>query len=223
MWQFTHTHHPRNMPVVGLCVLIFHAVVLRALLMSAPQVNNNHASIAMEMVLAPLPNSAQPTSHAKPSTSTMSPVIPKSIAAPAQATPQVTTTAPLVLPPSTAPSLAFASSNNATSATPSPTAGLAQSPPALSLPNAEAQGLNNPKPLYPKLSRRLNEQGQVVVRVYVGADGKAQQGEIKTSSGYDRLDQEALRTVLRWHYVPGQRLGVSEAMWFNVPVNFVLE
>ena len=95
--------------------------------------------------------------------------------------------------------------------------------PALTLPSSEAQGLNNPKPLYPKLSRRLNEQGQVVIRVYVGADGSAQQGEIKTSSGYDRLDQEALRTVLRWRFVPGQRLGTPEAMWFNVPVNFVLE
>ena len=95
--------------------------------------------------------------------------------------------------------------------------------PALTLPSSEAQGLNNPKPVYPKLSRRLNEQGQVVIRVYVGADGSAQQGEIKTSSGYDRLDQEALRTVLRWRFLPGQRLGTPEAMWFNVPVNFVLE
>jgi protein TonB len=95
--------------------------------------------------------------------------------------------------------------------------------PALTLPSSEAQGLNNPQPVYPKLSRRLNEQGQVVIRVYVGADGSAQQGEIKTSSGYDRLDQEALRTVLRWRFVPGQRLGTPEAMWFNVPVNFVLE
>jgi protein TonB len=83
--------------------------------------------------------------------------------------------------------------------------------------------LNNPKPAYPRQSRRLNEQGQVVIRVFVAVDGSPQQGEIKTSSGFDRLDQEALRTVLRWRFVPGQRLGIPEAMWFNVPVNFVLE
>jgi protein TonB len=29
--------------------------------------------------------------------------------------------------------------------------------------------------------------------------------------------------VLRWRYVPGKRAGVAEAMWFNVPINFVLE
>ena len=33
----------------------------------------------------------------------------------------------------------------------------------------------------------------------------------------------ALATVLQWRYVPGKRGGVAEAMWFNVPINFVLE
>jgi protein TonB len=62
-----------------------------------------------------------------------------------------------------------------------------------------------------------------MVRVFVATDGSPQQGEIKTSSGFDRLDQEALRTVMRWRFVPGLRFGTPEAMWFNVPVNFVLE
>jgi protein TonB len=29
--------------------------------------------------------------------------------------------------------------------------------------------------------------------------------------------------VLRWRYVPARRNGVPEAMWFNVPINFILE
>lgn len=217
MWQLTYAPHSRNFPVVWLCVLVMHALVLRALLMTAPQMNNN-ASFVMEMVLAPESNAAQPPPRAIPSTSAVTPVMPQPIASPEQALSRATSTAPSDLPPS----LDFATSNT-TSTTPSPTAGHAQSRPAFSLPSAEAQGLNNPKPAYPKLSRRLNEQGQVLVRVYVGANGSAQHGEITTSSGYDRLDQEALRTVLRWHFLPGQRLGVPEAMWFNVPVNFVLE
>lgn len=94
---------------------------------------------------------------------------------------------------------------------------------ALTLPRSEGSGLNNPAPIYPRLSRRLNEQGQVVIRVWVTADGEPQQAEVKSSSGYDRLDQEALRTVLRWHFVPGQRFGIAQAMWFNVPVHFVLD
>ena len=96
-------------------------------------------------------------------------------------------------------------------------------PPRLELPSSDAAYLNNPKPPYPVLSKRLGEQGKVVVRVLIGTDGTAQQAEIRTSSGYDRLDQAALTTVLKWRYVPGKRGGVAEAMWFNVPINFVLE
>jgi protein TonB len=70
---------------------------------------------------------------------------------------------------------------------------------------------------------RLGEQGKVVVRVFIDTNGTPSQGSIHTSSGYDRLDQTALRTVLKWRYVPGKRAGVPQAMWFNVPLSFVLE
>lgn len=73
------------------------------------------------------------------------------------------------------------------------------------------------------MSKRLGEQGQVVVRVLIGVDGSAQKAEIQQSSGFDRLDQSALNTVLSWRYVPGKRGGVAETMWFNVPINFVLD
>lgn len=96
-------------------------------------------------------------------------------------------------------------------------------PARVELPSSDADYLNNPKPVYPPLSKRLGEQGKVVVRVLIGLDGQAQKAEIRTSSGYDRLDQAALSTVLRWRYVPGKRSGVPEAMWFNVPIHFVLE
>lgn len=95
--------------------------------------------------------------------------------------------------------------------------------PAVQLPSSSADYLNNPAPAYPPLSRRLGEQGRVVVRVLIGTDGTASQAEIRSSSGFERLDQAALQTVLKWRYVPGKRAGVPEAMWFNVPINFVLE
>jgi protein TonB len=103
---------------------------------------------------------------------------------------------------------------------------MAVAPPAparVELPSSDADYLQNPKPPYPAMSKRLGEQGKVVVRVLIGLDGTAQKAEIKQSSGFDRLDQSALATVLRWRYVPGKRAGVAEAMWFNVPINFVLE
>ena len=97
------------------------------------------------------------------------------------------------------------------------------SPPAIQLPSSDASYLQNPTPPYPALSRRLNEQGKTIVRVMIGVDGLPQRAEIAKSSGFDRLDQAALATVMRWRYVPGKRGGVAEAMWFNVPINWVLE
>lgn len=90
-------------------------------------------------------------------------------------------------------------------------------------PSAEADYLHNPPPTYPRMSRRLGEQGTVVLRVRISAQGLPEQVALRTSSGFARLDQAALDAVPRWRFVPGQRNGVAEAMWFNVPVRFVLE
>ena len=96
-------------------------------------------------------------------------------------------------------------------------------PPRIQLPDSNADYLNNRPPAYPPMSKRLGEQGKVVVRVFIGLDGTASQAEIRTSSGYDRLDQTALKTVQTWKYLPGKVNGEPKAMWFNVPINFVLE
>jgi protein TonB len=91
------------------------------------------------------------------------------------------------------------------------------------LPSSSAEYLQNPRPEYPRASQLRGEQGRVVVHVLIGADGRAQKAEIKSSSGFQRLDQVALTTVLAWRYVPGKRAGVPETMWFSVPLNFVLD
>ena len=91
------------------------------------------------------------------------------------------------------------------------------------LPSSDAEYLQNPKPAYPALSKRLGEQGLVQVRVLIGADGLVQQAEIQQSSSFDRLDQTALATVLKWRFIPGKRGGKPEAMWYTVPVAFVLK
>lgn len=70
------------------------------------------------------------------------------------------------------------------------------------------------------MSLRLNEQGKVVVRVLIGRNGRALDGRIAQSSGFDRLDQAALRAVMSWRYVPGTVDGQAQDMWFDVPVNF---
>ena len=80
-----------------------------------------------------------------------------------------------------------------------------------------------PGPVYPAISKRLGEQGKVLVRVLIGADGIPQQAELKRSSGFDRLDRSALDYVMKCRYVPGKVGGVAQAMWYEAPVSFVLE
>jgi protein TonB len=121
--------------------------------------------------------------------------------------------APLTTTPATA---------SATLTAPSPAAA-SPAPAKVELPTHVAAYLQNPKPDYPALSVRRGEQGQVVLNVLIGVEGKAQKAEIVKSSGFERLDAAALATVLRWRYVPGKRGGVPEEMWFKVPLAFVLD
>ncbi|MEZ5705813.1 MAG: energy transducer TonB [Burkholderiaceae bacterium] len=103
---------------------------------------------------------------------------------------------------------------------------VAQAPPApppVELPNSSARHLNNPKPPYPALSKRMGEQGTVVVRAWIGLDGTASQVSVRTSSGYPRLDRSAVEAIQRWRFVPGKRAGVPEAMSYDIPLTFTLD
>jgi protein TonB len=100
---------------------------------------------------------------------------------------------------------------------------LAPGPAKIELPSSDASYLHNPAPAYPAISKRLGEQGKVVVRVLIGADGAPQRAEVKRSSGYDRLDRSAVEYVMACRYVPGKVGGQPQAMWYEAPVNFVLE
>lgn len=107
--------------------------------------------------------------------------------------------------------------------TPAPAAPAAPAPERVELPSSNAAYLQNPAPGYPAISKRMGEQGKVLLRVFIAADGTPQKIELNQSSGFDRLDRQAHDAVMRWRFVPGKRNGVPESMWFLVPINFVLE
>lgn len=90
----------------------------------------------------------------------------------------------------------------------------------VTLPSSIADYLSNPPPTYPALSLRLGEHGKVVVRVLIGKNGRALDARIAQSSGFDRLDQAALRAVMNWRYVPGTMDGQAQDMWFDAPISF---
>lgn len=86
----------------------------------------------------------------------------------------------------------------------------------------DADYLDNPKPLYPHASRRLGEEGKVVLRVFVSAEGEAKRVEVKHSSGFQRLDLAAEKAVARWRFVPARRGDEAVTAWVVVPIVFSL-
>jgi protein TonB len=111
-------------------------------------------------------------------------------------------------------------------APPAPVAPVTAAPPAapapLTLPIFNADYLLNPPPPYPAASRRLGEQGKVILRVHVSAAGEADEVQVRTSSGYARLDDSARSTVLRWRFVPARLGSEPVAAWVLVPISFSL-
>lgn len=211
--------------LIATSVVLLHVFVLWALqsgLMRRAVEVLVPAQILSEFISPPAPPAPQPQAPVTPPAPRqelrpqprVAPAPPPTPAPSPEPAPVVAQVAPAPPAPATPP-MAAATVAAAPAAPPAPA--------RIELPSSDAAYLNNPKPAYPALSRRLGEQGKVVVRVLIGVDGTAQQAEIRTSSGYDRLDQAALTTVRGWRYVPGKRNGMAEAMWFNVPINFVLE
>ncbi|NQV20615.1 MAG: energy transducer TonB [Rhodospirillales bacterium] len=81
----------------------------------------------------------------------------------------------------------------------------------------------NPSPKYPGMSRRRGEEGQVVLRVVVGPDGRAVSLSVAQSSGFRRLDQAALDAVRHWRFDPARRGPMPVKGVVRIPIRFVLK
>jgi len=86
----------------------------------------------------------------------------------------------------------------------------------------EADYLTNPAPEYPLASRLLGEEGRVLVRALVDAQGLPLEVALGTSCGHRRLDKAALDTVLRWKFRPASTAGSARTGWVLIPIRFSL-
>jgi protein TonB len=73
------------------------------------------------------------------------------------------------------------------------------------------------------MSRRLGEEGKVVLRVRVSAQGASLAVEIKQSSGHARLDEAARSAVERWRFVAARQGTEAVEATVLVPLNFTLD
>ena len=90
-------------------------------------------------------------------------------------------------------------------------------------PGFVAAYLNNPGPKYPYLSRQRREEGEVLLKVLVGVEGRAREVRVERSSGSERLDAAAIEVVqARWRFEPARRGSAAVEAWVLVPIIFQL-
>ena len=86
------------------------------------------------------------------------------------------------------------------------------------------QAVHSPKPHYPLASRRLREQGMVVVKLCVNKQGIVGETTLSKSSGFQNLDQSALTALSQWRFntIVSNAANFS-SQCFQTPVQFTLE
>jgi periplasmic protein TonB len=95
---------------------------------------------------------------------------------------------------------------------------VAGSPTALAKPDYR----KNPEPEYPLAARRRGQQGTVRLKITVSPGGRATEVSLQQSSGFDLLDQAALRAVTTWEFEPARVGAIRVASRIEVPVRFKL-
>ena len=164
---------------------------------------------------APAP---QPVATPKPQPAAATPVTPRPrpvLAMSAEQQP-VSANTPTVAPPAPAAPEAVPRA----AATPGPAAPAAA---PLTAARFNAAYLNNPEPKYPPLSRRLGEEGKVLLKVRVLADGNPASVDLEKSSSFERLDEAAKQAVARWRFVPAKRGDEPIEASVIVPIVFRLD
>lgn len=83
--------------------------------------------------------------------------------------------------------------------------------------------LNNPAPAYPPISRRLGEEGRVLLLVLVSENGTATEVNLEKTSGSERLDQAAINEVKHWQFIPAKKNNQALSAYVLVPIKFSLD
>jgi protein TonB len=156
----------------------------------------------------------------------------------AQAAPRVAQVQPPPLPAVPAPVLNIAPPENAVRMPPAAAAAPAERAPVVvaavsaappappsSAPRTITSGveyLQAPRLVYPPMSKRMGEQGRVILRVLVNEKGWPDQVLVQSSSGSARLDEAGRQAALHALFKPYIEDGRPVAVYVIVPLNFQL-
>lgn len=96
-------------------------------------------------------------------------------------------------------------------------------PPMAPAVRTGAEILDLPKPEYPPRSRRLGEEGVVLLEVEVLPDGRAGKVRVLQAPAYPRLVDAALQAIRRATFKPATLEGAAVASVVEVPIRFRLD
>ena len=83
--------------------------------------------------------------------------------------------------------------------------------------------LHAPAPAYPPRMQRLGREGEVLLRIRIGADGRPREVVVLRGSGHAELDRAAREQVLRnWRFAAPRSHGREIDAWGEVPIRFTL-
>lgn len=208
-------------------VVALHLAVVGVLARMAPREPEAAPPVRMEMrtieesrqEAAPPPPQAQPRplpATSRPRATPAAPPVPVLTAA-ASAPDQAPAFA---VPSQTAPALTEPVTTTVAATAP---AALHPAPLPVTAARFDADYLQNPAPAYPPTSRRMREEGRVLLLVRVSASGQADAVQVRQSSGFERLDEAALTAVRQWRFVPARRGDETVAAAVLVPLVFRLD
>lgn len=144
---------------------------------------------------------------------------------PAQAAPQLKAdTADSDRPAPTAPTVQEPSAP--VTAPAAPAAAQPVAAPAPATPKTLTSGVQYvqaPRPDYPVQSKRLGEEGKVILRALINAEGRVERIEIQRSSGHPRLDDAAREAVQNALFRPHLEDGRPVKVYAIVPISFRLD
>lgn len=190
--------------VVAATILVIHAVAVFALLSIGPRIQAavEHPPVEIRFVSEPPPSQRwQP--------------------------PEVKTVAPQIVAPM--PDVPFIEipvlpASERAITIPVQAALVAPTQPSDSAPRliSAVEYVREPSPRYPPQSRRLREQGLVVLRVLIDENGVASSIEVETSSGFSRLDHAAREAVARAAFRPYVEGGAPRRAFVLIPIEFSL-
>jgi protein TonB len=176
-----------------------------------------------KIVPPPAPLPPPPTPQPTPSPPPVVPTPPPPVAAPNPA--QTALIPPTESPAVTAPATNTIIAGSTLSPTKTPTTSIPQVQSAIKQEPVRTPpiGIDCKKPEYPRASRTLEEEGTVVLKIFIGVDGNVLRINIEKSSGFRRLDDAAKTETMRWRFKPATLDGKPIEHSFTTSFKFNLD